>query len=231
VAARPPRLAAFRAPVNRPPESTRFVDDILAELASRQFGPSAWMRFFGRSLARSAAQARIRPAAAVEVTAIHLVAAAGSVRWALASWLLCITHLGLLGDRRTLGWPDRLTLVRALLPALGPDSRWTAPLSLATDFLDGRLARRGGGSAFGAFADPIADGVFWSWYALRWDPSPWLRWVPITLFGGSVAVIAGAYFARGRTIDYPRPMAIRYASGIMQIVLTLRSVRRRPGSP
>jgi CDP-alcohol phosphatidyltransferase-like enzyme len=225
MAARPPRPVAFRAPINRPAESTRFVDDILAELASRQYGLSAWMRFLGRSLARSAAQARIRRAAAAEVTAIHLAAAAGSRRWALASWLLCITHLGLLGARRTLGWPDRLTLVRALLPAMAPDSRWTAPLALATDFVDGRLARRGGGSAFGEFADPIADGVFWSWYALRWEANPWLRWVPITLFGGSVAVIAVAYFARGRTVDYPRPVAVRYASGIMQIVLTLRAMR------
>jgi len=203
----------------------RFVDDVLAELASRRFGLSAWMRFLFRSLARSAAQARIRRVAAAEVTAIHLAGAAGSMRWAFASWLLCITHLGLLGDRRTLGWPDRLTLVRALLPALAPDSRWTAPLALATDFLDGRLARRGGGSAFGEFADPIADGVFWSWYALRWEVSPWLRWFPITLFGGSVAVVSVAYFARGRTVDYPRPMSVRYASAIMQIVLTLRALR------
>jgi len=176
-------------------------------------------------MARSASQARIRRAAAAEVTVIHLAAAAGSLGWALSSWLLCMTHLGLLGDRQTLGWPDRLTLVRALLPALAPDSRWTAPLALVTDFLDGRLARRGGGSAFGEFADPIADGVFWSWYALRWEANRWLRWVPITLFGGSVAVIAVAYFARARTVDYPRPVAVRYASGIMQIVLTLRAMR------
>src|SRR3989442_1203621 len=89
-----------------------------------------------------------------------------------------------------------------------PSWQWVA---LATDFADGRLAQRGEESAFGAFADPIADGVFWSWYALRWEPNRWLRWAPITLFAASTAAIAAAYFARGRAIDYPRPMAVRYA--------------------
>jgi hypothetical protein len=221
-----PRPVAFRAPVSRPPESTRFVDDILSELAAERFAASASVRFLGRSLIRSAAQARIRQAAAAEVTAIHLAAAARSMRWALVSWLLCITHLGLLGDRRSLGWPDRLTLLRALLPAVAPDTRWTAPIALATDFLDGRLARGGSGSAFGEFADPIADGIFWSWFGLRWERNPWLRWLPISLFTGSVAGIAAAYFARGRTVDYPRPMAVRYVSSALQILFTVRSLRR-----
>jgi phosphatidylglycerophosphate synthase len=140
--------------------------------------------------------------------------------------MLCITHLGLLGDRQSFGWPDRLTLIRALLPAVAPDSRWTAPLALATDFSDGRLARAGSGSAFGKFADPIADGVFWSWYALRWERNRWLRWLPITMFTLSVTGIAAAYFALGRTVDYPRPMAVRYASGAAQILFTMRSLRR-----
>ncbi len=96
---------------------------------------------------------------------------------------------------------------------------------MATDFADGRLARKGQASAFGAFADPIADGVFWSWFALRFEPNRWLRWVPLTLFAGSVSVISAAYLARGRTIDYPRLAAIRYASAAAQILFTLR-VRR-----
>jgi phosphatidylglycerophosphate synthase len=96
---------------------------------------------------------------------------------------------------------------------------------MATDFADGRLARRGEESAFGAFADPIADGVFWSWYALRWDPNRWVRWVPLTIFVASVAGISAAYLARGRAIDYPRLMAVRYASSAAQILLTLRALR------
>ena len=215
-----------RDAIARSRESRRFVDEILAELAARQFAPSAWTTFIARSLVRSVAQVRERPNAAAEITALHLLAVVrGGRRWALVSWFLCVTHLGLLGDRTTLGWSNRLTLLRALLPSVGPDSPWTALIALATDLVDGHLARRKHESAFGAYADPIADGIFWSWYALRWEPSRWGRWVPITLFGGSVAVIAIAYFARARTIDYPRPMAVRYASGITQIVLALRALR------
>jgi len=98
-------------------------------------------------------------------------------------------------------------------------------VALATDFADGHLARMGDESTFGAFADPIADGIFWSWYALRWERNPWLRRFPITLFVGSTVVISVAYFARGRTIDYPRPMALRYMSAGAQLLLTLRSLR------
>jgi hypothetical protein len=221
----PSRWLGSRDTIERSAESRRFVDEILGELSSRHFVPSAWRDFLGRSLARSVAQIRIRPAAATEVTVFHLLASSRNRRWAFGSWLLCITHLGLLGERSTLGWPNRLTLLRALLPSLAPTSRWTPLAAMATDFADGRLARRGQESAFGAFADPIADGAFWSWFALRWEPNRGLRWVPLTVFAVSVAGIAAAYFARGRTIDYPRLVAIRYASAAAQILFTLRAVR------
>jgi len=100
---------------------------------------------------------------------------------------------------------------------------------MATDFADGRISRRGEESAFGAFADPIADGAFWSWFALRWEPNRWLRWVPLTAFAASVAGISAAYFARGRTIEYPRLVAIRYASAAAQILFTLRAMRSVAG--
>lgn len=223
---RPPsQWLAGRDAIERSAEGRRFVDEILGALSSRHFVPSAWGDFLGRSLARSVAQIRIRPVAATEVTVLHLLASASSRWWALGSWLLCITHLGLLGERSTLGWPNRLTLLRALLPSLAPTSRWTALVAMATDFADGRLARNGEESAFGAFADPIADGAFWSWFALRWEPNRRLRLVPITVFAASVAGISAAYLARGRTIDYPRPMAIRYASSAAQILLTFRAMR------
>lgn len=225
MARRPSQWLANRDAIERSEESRRFVDGILGELSSRHFVPSAWGDFIGRSLARSAAQVRIRPAAALEVTVLHLLASARGRWWAVGSWLLCITHLGLLGERSTLGWPNTLTLLRALLPSLAPSARWTSLVAMATDFADGRLARKGQASAFGAFADPIADGVFWSWFALRFEPNRWLRWVPLTLFAGSVSVISAAYLARGRTIDYPRLAAIRYASAAAQILFTLR-VRR-----
>jgi phosphatidylglycerophosphate synthase len=219
------RWLAHRDAIARSAESRRFVDEILVELSSRRFRPSAWATFFGRSLVRSLADLRIRRAAAAEVTVFHVLAAAAGGRWwAFASWFLCITHLGLLGERSTLGWPNRITLLRALLPSLAPASRWTSLVAMATDFADGRLARGEERTAFGAYADPIADGAFWSWYAWRWEPNRWLRWVPITLFAASVAGISAAYFARGRSIDYPRLMAVRYASAAGQILLTIRSL-------
>jgi phosphatidylglycerophosphate synthase len=225
MARQPRELIASRGVIARSRESRQFVDDVLAELAARHFAPTAWLHFMGRSLARSADEVRIRPAAAAELTALHLVAGAvGSWRWALTSWFLCITHLGLLGDSPTLGWPNRLTVLRALLPSLAPTTRWTSVAALATDFADGRLAATGGESAFGAFADPIADGVFWSWYALHWERNRLLRWVPMGVFGGSAAVIGVAYFARGRTIDYPRPPAVRYVSAALQIMLAVRTL-------
>ncbi len=205
------------------------MDDVLGDLSSRRFSPAAWGAFIARSLVRAVAQLRIRRAAAAEVTILHvLAAAAGSRWWALGSWFLCISHLGLLGERSRLGWPNRLTLLRALLPSLAPASRWTSLVAMATDFADGHLARRGEESAFGAYADPIADGAFWSWYALRWEPNRLLRWVPITLFAASVTGISVAYFARGRSIDYPRPMSVRYGSSAAQILFTIRALGSVP---
>ena len=222
----PIRWLAKRDAIPRPPESREFVNDVLGQLIARRFSPAAWSTFLARSVDRSVDQLRQRPAATAELTALHLLAsAAGRWRWAMASWVLCITHVGLLGERSTLGWPNRLTLLRALLPALAPASRWPALVALVTDFADGRLARKGRESAFGAFADPIADGAFWSWFALRWETDGWLRWVPTVMFAGTVGAIAAAYFVRGRTIDYPRPMALRYLSGATQIALTLRALR------
>jgi CDP-alcohol phosphatidyltransferase-like enzyme len=211
--------------IERSADGRRFVDEILNDLTSRHFAPLAWGDFLGRSLSRSVAQIRIRPAAATEVTVVHLLASARNRWWTFGSWLMCITHLGLLGERATLGWPNRLTLLRALLPSLAPNSRWTSLVAMATDLADGRIARRGEESAFGAFADPIADGVFWSWFALRWESNRGLRWVPLTVFAASVAGISAAYFARGRAIDYPRLAAIRYASAAAQILFTLRALR------
>jgi CDP-alcohol phosphatidyltransferase len=227
MAGKPGTWVASRGVIARPRASRKIVDDLLGQLAARHFVPTAWVRFIARSLVRSADEVRTRRVAAAELTALHLAAgAAGSWPWALTSWSLCIAHLGLLGDSPTLGWPNRLTVLRGLLPSLAPTTRWTSVAALATDFADGRLARAGGESAFGAFADPIADGVFWSWYALRWERNRLLRWVPMALFGGSAAVIAVAYFARGRTIDYPRPPAVRYLSAALQIMLAVRTLRR-----
>jgi CDP-alcohol phosphatidyltransferase len=82
-----------------------------------------------------------------------------------------VTHLGLLGQRRSLGAANAVTLARGCLPALA-DGRWTGGAALAADFLDGQLARRRGeATVFGSYADTIADAAFWNWFAALVRPA------------------------------------------------------------
>lgn len=145
------------------------------------------------------------------------------------TWSLTITHLGLLGEENTtLGWPNRLSLLRANLPALGDRHPSVAALlALGSDFLDGRLARsRGKETGFGAFADGLADVVFWSWFVLRVEPSPAVRALALGLWVAPPVVITAAYFKEGRTIDFPRPQAFRLVSVGCQLMVGARAVRR-----
>jgi phosphatidylglycerophosphate synthase len=223
-----------RSPILRSEDSRAFVDQVLGELADGRWRPGAWGRFLARSLERSWQQAQARPAAAAELTAIHLVAAAARPGpWLPATWFLAITHLGLLGEQTSLGWPNRLSLFRAMLPGLFPPSRLTALVAIATDIADGRLARRAGPTAFGSYADPMADMAFWTWFAVWREPSPWLRRLPIALWWLPAAAITVTYFAGAKSVDYPRPHALRHASGFIQALLTLRafagpSAKRKP---
>src|SRR5262249_56723305 len=76
-----------------------------------------------------------------------------------ASWSLAMTHLGLLGARAgSIGPANALTMLRANLPA----RRWGPALAVATDVADGWLARRTAPTAFGAYADPLADLTVWT---------------------------------------------------------------------
>jgi hypothetical protein len=85
---------------------------------------------------------------------------------------LAATHLG---QRRSPGAANAITLARANLPALA-GGRWTGPAVLAVDLLDGQLARRRGEvTVFGSCSDTIADAVFWTWFAARHEPSMMLR--------------------------------------------------------
>jgi CDP-alcohol phosphatidyltransferase len=75
-----------------------------------------------------------------------------------SSALLAVTHLGLLGEgNRSLGIANGLSLVRANLPP----RRWAAPVALVSDFVDGAFARGLKPTAFGSYADPLADLSFW----------------------------------------------------------------------
>jgi phosphatidylglycerophosphate synthase len=141
---------------------------------------------------------------------------------------MATTHLGLLGSAQDhLGWPNRLSLLRANLPALNrPPAPWTALLALATDWADGWLARNADETDFGIYADPLADVVFWVWYLHHHEPSRILRRLGTALWLTPAMAVTAAYFVRGRTIDVPRPMAGRNLSVGLQVLVAARAIHR-----
>lgn len=220
-----------RGPMPRSETSRAASDRLLAELASSHYSPAGWVRFLGHSFQRSREQVAVHRRAALEVTAASTVLAAGGHRVAASlTWCLAMTHLGLLGEGDLpLGWPNRLTLLRANLPAVAARNPALGALAaLGTDFLDGRLARRGNRSTgFGAFADGLADSIFWSWFLMRFEPSAAFRALGLALWAGPPAAIIAAYLKEGRTVDFPRPQAFRVLSVGCQLLIGSRAIRHR----
>ncbi len=133
-----------------------------------------------------------------------------------------ITHLGLLGEANcSLGLAKALSLVRAALPP----RRWAALVAVATDIADGVLTLRRGSTAFGSYADPLADLTFWSSVAFQTRAGNMSRAAVIGLWLGPAIAITYAYFAYGRTIDYPRPLIARRVSAGVQALLFLHLIR------
>jgi CDP-alcohol phosphatidyltransferase len=219
-----------RPPIAPPVEARRFVDSALADLRASGWSVGGWGRFLAGSLVRSWDDARRQRCALAEISAGHLVVAARRPGpWVLGSWAMAVTHLGLLGDTpRCLGWANRFTLLRANLPALAPDApAWTGLAALATDLLDGGIARRTvDTTAFGGYADALADVAFWTWYAVRHEEHAPLRALCIAVWVSPASALTVAYLALGRAVDYPRPSALRDVSVALQIVLTLRALSR-----
>ncbi len=214
-----------RPAIARPPESRAFVDQALADLRSSRWRPQAWRTFLWRCTVRSVQQARRRPRAALEVTILHLalLPLARRSAWRLAaSWALAITHLGLLGpEAHSIGPANALSLLRANLPT----RRWAPAVAVASDAADGWLARRTKPTAFGAYADPLADVAFWGRHAWAGERSPVLKAAAAALWLVPVPAIAGAYFAAGRTVDYPRPLLARLLSACLQLLLAVRAAK------
>ncbi|MBD8057172.1 CDP-alcohol phosphatidyltransferase family protein [Rhodococcus ruber] len=214
------------------PDSRAATNRLLAGLRAGRWRPSAWARFLARACQRSARQAQLRPRAFTEATLLHCVllttAPRSGRRWIATSWALSVTHLGMLGPRRSLGAPNVLTLVRANLPASGRRlGRWVGVVALATDLLDGHLARATDSTtSFGAAADSLADAAFWTWYSLHQEPRTGLRVAALTVWAAPVVAVTAASMRQGRIIDPPRPAVIRPAAA-MQAIITLRALRRR----
>lgn len=89
--------------------------------------------------------------------------------WVVASWLLTVSHLGALENRRTLGVAKTLTLPSVNLPLL--ENRLGIPvpvLALVTDRLNGRISRATEtGTRFGRHADFLVDTTQWTWFTIR----------------------------------------------------------------
>ena len=205
-------------------------DELLAGLRAGRWRPAAWARLAAWSARRSVHQARRHPRALAEVTVLHaalaLPAGRRGRRWTLVSWLLAATHLGLLGNRRSLGLPNAVTLLRANLAATGGPTRWLPVAALASDLIDGRLARRTGSeTAFGAYADSLADVAFWIWFVLRHEPSRRVRIAALAAWAGPVVIVTTASIGCGRMMDAPRPAMLRPAAA-MQAVVAARAVLR-----
>lgn len=207
-------------------------DALLAELRRGRWRPAAWRRFLGDAAVRSIRQAGAHPRAAAELTLIHgsLFAVAPGRRWVAASWLLCLAHTGLLGERSSIGAATTVTLLRANLPALGDRSRrWLGLVALATDIADGRIARRlAAESMFGGYADALADAIFWTWFAIRYEPNRCLRTAAIVAWAAPAGGIAAVSIARGRFVAIPRSRVLRPAAAL-QLALAIRAVRLRRG--
>src|SRR5262249_59469229 len=152
--------APVRAAVKRPRETPVVAAAPLAGPRAPRGRAAAWSTFVRRCGARSAKQARSHPRAAVEVTVVHLAMlpiARRSPVSLTASWVLAMTHLGLLGTKTgSIGPANVVSMLRANLPA----RRWGPALAVASDAADGWLARRTAPTAFGAYADPLADVTF-----------------------------------------------------------------------
>lgn len=226
-------MSARRRPVSTEPDSRAATDRLLAGLRDGRWRPGAWTRFLASATRRSVRQARLRPRALVEITALHagfaVLAGRGRV-WTVVSWVLAATHLGMLDGRRSIGWANAVTLTRANLPTLAT-GEWLPVLALGSDVADGRLARGlSTASPFGASADALADAAFWAWFALRHEPSRPMRVAALLAWVAPVVAVTATSVGRGRMVDAPRPVLLRPAAA-MQAILTIRAVARRAKRP
>lgn len=211
------------------PSSRAATDQLLAELRDGRWRPVAWTRFLAGATRRSVRQVRLRPRALAEITALHVGFAALARRgrvWTVVSWAMAAAHLGMLEGHRSIGWANVITLTRANLPVLAGEW-WLPALALGSDLADGRLARElGTVSPFGASADALADAAFWTWYALRHEPSRAVRTVALLAWLAPVFAVTSISVGRGQMIDSPRPALLRPVA-TLQATLAIRAVLRR----
>lgn len=155
-------------------EGERWAREAMRELGGAGATPAALARFLIASQRRANATRAARPELARQARRWLILGAAAYLPWrprcALRWWaivsLMLDWHLGMVesetGEPRRLGPADACTLLRAwIVPvvAAGPHPRLCA-LGLATDVLDGQLARATVPTRAGRDLDGVVDAVF-----------------------------------------------------------------------
>lgn len=209
-------------------ESRAATDVLLRELQTGGWGPASWARFAVATSVRSAHQARHHPRAVVEVTALHgvlrVLGGRRHSRWIAISWLMAVTHLGMLGPGNSIGIATTVSIVRANLPAVAPDISWLGIVAVMSDKADGTLARRAGPTQFGHYADALADATFWASFAYRHETDKRLLAAAGSAWVFPVVAVTALSFGQGRMVEAPRPVWLRPAAAL-QAVIAVRALR------
>lgn len=213
-----------RARVLAGTDSRAATDELLGGLRRGGFSGRAVGAFIADATLRSIREALKRPRALAEASAVHAGMAAlahpyGRV-WVATSWLMTVTHLGMLEERRTMGLPNLLTVARANLPAAAARLGSAVPvLALATDFVDGKLARRTGTvTRFGTQGDYLADAALWTWFTVKHEKSRGWQLATFAAWAIPVAGLTIASFAKGGMVDVPRSRWLRPAAAVEVLI-------------
>lgn len=207
-----------------PTEGELWTREQLAALLARRFHPSAIASFLAESQRRANRVRRERPALARREASFVAAGAAGwgglallgvepfrrrrrsgMLGWA-ATAVMLDWHLGMFetedGRPRNLGRADAATLLRAWLAPAVADRAAPAlcAIGLATDALDGPLARAAEPTRFGRDLEGLADAAF-AGAALRGArrqglvPAP-VAWLELGRMGIGIAYAVAVYFGR-----------------------------------
>jgi len=196
-------------------EGERWSRDLLDRLRAERFSARAWRRFFADAARRSRTMRAARPELAAQSRrwgAAGAVAAvpfgARALVWWGAWWAMLDWHLGMAetaeGRARPLAAHDALTLARLWgVPVVRrrPEP-WLVAAGMATDALDGALARRAGPTRLGRDLDSTADTLLLT-AALRGAVErqgldPRLLWLERARLTVGAAVTFASYFGESR---------------------------------
>jgi hypothetical protein len=236
-------------------DGERWTRQRLDELRDARFTPLAIGSFLAAARRRASEQRRARPTLARQarawsaVGALAWLALAASGRgqfrarlssalvWWGATSLMLSWHLGMVetedGQPRRLGPADAFTLLRAWLAPLAADSPrpTVVALALASDGLDGALARRTSPTRFGRDLEGVVDVAFAAAVLRGSARQRSLGRPAIALEAGRLAsgtlYTARCYFLRGEAPDRDRARAGRIATPIRAAGMIVAALGRR----